>query len=372
MKSGLEILRIFCKKEMNFKRIAIFVPSLYAGGAEKQAALLAKTLSDFYSIDYVVCYEKNSSAAIQSILDSCENLNLYFLDKEGKDIKYNFYHLMCKLRPDVLFNYLTFCDVWGCIEGRKAGIRYIYNGIRNNRLPFFKLLAEWYVHNYYASKTIFNCYSGRSNFIKWGYKKKKSIVIPNCFMNIKSYHQHQTKGLPIIITVGRFVAQKDFVTCIKTISRLRKKFQSNFRFQIVGYGELERNIRDLVRKYKIDDVVELIINPSNIPELLRNADIYLSTSLFEGTSNSIMEALNADLPIVATNVGDNNCLVKDGANGFLHKTKDFIGLSKSLYYLIENADVRNKFGFYGKQLLIRKYSLELFRNRYLNLLNSLE
>lgn len=51
--------------------------------------------------------------------------------------------------------------------------------------------------------------------------------------------------------------------------------------------------------------------------MLDKADIYLSTSLFEGTSNSIMEAMNADLPIVATNVGDNGLLVKNEINGFL-------------------------------------------------------
>lgn len=372
MKYGLGIRHVLLEKEMNFKRIVIFVPTLYAGGAEKQAALLAKTLSGFYRIDYVVCYKKNSSAAILSILESCENLNLYFLGEEGMNIKSIFYSLMCKLKPDVLFNYLTFCDVWGCIEGRRAGIRYIFNGIRNNRLPFSKLLLEWGVHNFYAYRTIFNCYSGKSYFAKWGFSEKKSIVIPNCFLDIEPYCQHKNNERPTIITVGRFVAQKDFDTCVKTVACLKEKIQSNFRFQIVGYGELENRIRSLVEKYEVNDVVEFIIKPDNIPELLRNADIYLSTSLFEGTSNSIMEALNADLPIVATNVGDNDCLIVNSENGFLHRKKDFIGLSESLHYLIEKPDLRNAFGFYGKQLLVKRYSFELFQKRYIELLESLK
>lgn len=74
---------------------------------------------------------------------------------------------------------------------------------------------------------------------------------------------------------------------------------------------METQVRKWIRQYVIDDITTIYINPNNIAELLDQADIYISTSLFEGTSNSIMEAMNADLPIVATNVGDNGQLVQN-------------------------------------------------------------
>lgn len=84
-----------------------------------------------------------------------------------------------------------------------------------------------------------------------------------------------------------------------------------FKFIIVGYGELESQVRQWVNAYKVGSFTEILINPNNIPQLEYDADIYLSTSLFEGTSNSIMEGMNANLPVVCTDVGDNYCLVKE-------------------------------------------------------------
>lgn len=89
----------------------------------------------------------------------------------------------------------------------------------------------------------------------------------------------------------------------------------------MGYGSLEAQIREWIKQYGIDDITTVYINPNNIAELLDQANIYISTSLFEGTSNSIMEAMNADLPIVATNVGDNGQLVQNRENGFLSNKK---------------------------------------------------
>ena len=85
---------------------------------------------------------------------------------------------------------------------------------------------------------------------------------------------------------------------------------------------MENEIRLLVRQLKLNTEVENLINPPNIPDILNACDIYLSTSLYEGLSNSIMESMVAGLPVVATNVGDNQYLIKDDYNGFLVPCRD--------------------------------------------------
>ena len=96
--------------------------------------------------------------------------------------------------------------------------------------------------------------------------------------------------------------------------------------------------------------------------------IYISTSLFEGTSNSIMEALNWSLPVVATNVGDNDHLVIDGVNGYLHPIGDATGLTTSLCKLLDSVELRNKMGVRSNQNLRENYSMEIFEKRYLDLI----
>ena len=99
--------------------------------------------------------------------------------------------------------------------------------------------------------------------------------------------------------------------------------------------------------------------------MLDEADIYLSTSLFEGTSNSIMEGMNADLPIIATNVGDNGYLVEHEVNGLLCEVGDFKRISQYLIRLVKNVEERIVKGKQSKQKLLKDYSMEQFRQRYI-------
>ncbi|MBO7272587.1 MAG: glycosyltransferase family 4 protein, partial [Bacteroidaceae bacterium] len=101
---------------------------------------------------------------------------------------------------------------------------------------------------------------------------------------------------------------------------------------------------------------------------VRDADIYLSTSLFEGTSNSIMEAMNWSLPVVATNVGDNNHLVIDGVNGTLHPIGDAKGMAESIANLLTNYELRKEYGLASNKNLRENYSMEIFEKRYLKLI----
>ena len=224
---------------------------------------------------------------------------------------------------------------------------------------------EKWAHNYWATGTIYNCYSGADYFGQLGFRKDKNIVIPNCFPDIAEPIIRDRYSQKTIITVGRFDPQKDYETLIKSVALLDRE---DYRLCIVGYGILEKQIREWTERYGIKDKTDIYIKPDNVPELERNADIYISTSLFEGTSNSIMEALNWSLPVVATNVGDNDQLVIDGENGYLHPVGDATGLATSLCRLLDSIELRNKMGVKSNQNLRENYSMEIFEKRYLELI----
>lgn len=172
-----------------------------------------------------------------------------------------------------------------------------------------------------------------------------------------------------IITVGRFVKQKDYETAIACIAGLKDMCPTiMFKFIIVGYGELESQVRQWVNAYKVGSFTEILINPNNIPQLEYDADIYLSTSLFEGTSNSIMEGMNANLPVVCTDVGDNYCLVKEKVNGFLCNTGDVHTLSLRLKELLKANDLRENMGKKSKEILADNFGVDIFLKRYLDLI----
>lgn len=347
--------------------IAILIPTLKQGGAEKQATILATVLDKHHSVDLYLLYGNNSIAPQNQDLLNNSQVRLHLLDGNLMTKVLRLKREFQSKRIDILFNYLTSCDVIGGIAGRLAGVKRIYGGIRNARLEWHKMIADRFTHNYLSTRTIYNCYSGASYFTTRGFKESKNIVVPNGFLNIAGPITREDRAVKHIVTTGRFVPQKDYLTMIQVISQL-KELRQDFVMDIIGYGVEEANIRSWIEEYGVRDIVNLYIKPDNVQDIIRDADIYLSTSLFEGTSNSIMEAMNWSLPVVATNVGDNEHLIQNGKTGILHPIGDIGGFVQSLVVLLDSTTLRNKYGVRGNGLLTENYSMEIFEKRYLQLI----
>lgn len=348
--------------------IAILIPSLRQGGAEKQAALLASVLDKYHSVDLYLLYGYNAIAPQNKEVLDCSNVRLHLLNGNIISKIFKLTNEWKSKNINIVFNYLTSSDVIGAMAARMAGVKRVYSGIRNTRLEWYKMIADRFIHNYIATGTIYNCYSGAEYFRSKGFRKSKNIVIPNGFMDIAQPIVREDKPIKHIVTTGRFVPQKDYLTMIKTLAKL-KAMRHDFVMDIIGYGVEEANIRNWIKEYDVEDITNIYIKPDNVQDIVRNADIYLSTSLFEGTSNSIMEALNWSMPVVATDVGDNSYMITNGVNGMLHSIGDAEGIAHSIAYLLDNIDIRNNYGIMSHRILKDSYSLETFEKRYLELLD---
>ena len=348
--------------------IAILIPTLKQGGAEKQATLLATALAKHHKVDLFLLYGDHNIAPQNSKLLEQSTVTLHRL-QGGLFSKIGQLRRSLKSsKTDILFNYLTSCDVIGGIVGRCVGVKRVYGGIRNARLEWSKMVVERFIHNHIATGTIYNCYSGAEYFGNKGFKGGNGIVIPNGFQDIAEPIIRTDREIKHIVTTGRFVPQKDYRTMLCTISKL-KDIRQDFVMDIIGYGEEEDNIRKWIEEFGISKYINIHIKPDNVQDIVRSADIYLSTSLFEGTSNSIMEALNWSLPIVATNVGDNKHLVEDLVNGFLHNIADADNIALSLAKLLSDIELRNRYGSNSHKILTTHFSMEIFENSYLQLIN---
>ena len=82
---------------------------------------------------------------------------------------------------------------------------------------------------------------------------------------------------------------------------------------------------------------------------------------------NVMGGMNINMPIVATDVGDNYKLVRDRVNGYLEATGDVDAIAKDIVTLVHDMDLRNRMAKEGKENLIDNYSVEIFRERYMEL-----
>lgn len=349
-------------------KITIIVKNLASGGAEKQAVLLANALATRYSTHLIVWNGvKVHDRYLEMLADS--PVEVHCVTGSYFARLFAVKKLVSKIRPQVIFSSLTAANFFASILGVMYKIP-VVTSLRCTWFPKHKLVAERFTTNRLATLTVANSNTGKEVFIAAGFKPEKMEFIPNCFEKIDPPVERRESDVVRVISVGRFVPEKDYNTAIKAIAKAVAANKS-IRYDIVGYGALEAEVRQAVKDAGIEDYVRILINPNNIPELLRQADIYLSTSISEGTSNAILEAMNANLPIVATNVGDNKCMVQQGDNGFLHSSGDVESIAKSICTLASDYPMRCRMGVVSKLVLSQNYSADMFETHYINLIEKL-
>jgi glycosyltransferase involved in cell wall biosynthesis len=350
------------------KGIGIIIRTLSVGGAEKQSVLLANALASHHRVYLFIQYPIVDSR----IIDLVDRDNVRLITLKGNFLS-KASHLIAQCKEHhikVVFAYLSSDNVLASIAGLFVPHLSVFGGIRSSKLPKHKFLMLKLLHRYFQTATIFNNNLGRDAFVKRGFQPSKSLVVANCPDHINPYHNRTNNGMVNIITAGRFVSAKDYPMALKAIQHLKQKLGSTvFKYTIIGYGALEDEIRQLILKLELGDVVEVVINPPDIDQYYKNAELYLCSSSFEGLSNSIMEALNHSMAIVATHVGDNHLLVQHEKNGYLVPVENAIETSKALEKLITDEHLRKNAGKASHDLLKRDFSPEHFTQQYLNIID---
>lgn len=351
--------------------IAVISNSLLKGGAEKQSLLLVNSLKNKYNTHLIVLYGEQVE---KEYLDFTKFNNINLILIKGNLLKKitALFRLFRDNEIDIVFSYLLMGNFISGLCGRLAGIEFIYGGIRSSRLSLPKLFIQKMLHRFLHTKTITNSYAAKNYLIKNGFSHSKIVVIPNSVGFIPEYMIHTNDQTIRILTVARFDKSKDYPTSLLTIKLIREKIPKSIKLEyyIIGYGKLKREIMRKIKLLSLHEIVKVIENPSNVSEYYRTSNIYFSTSLFEGLSNSILEAMSYSLPIVATDAGDNNQLVVDGQNGFLVPIKNFNSIAEKLFLLCSNFDMRTSMGQKSYELINKNFSSEIFSERYINLIEN--
>ncbi|MEL7532316.1 MAG: glycosyltransferase family 4 protein [Bacteroidota bacterium] len=352
--------------------ICILIRSLAHGGAEKQCLMLVKALKGYANVHLIILDEQPQHEKHLNYIAK-EGLPNHFL--KGSALK-KFAALRTYLRDhkiQMMFTYLPSDTIIGGLAGRLENVPHIIGGIRNAELGRAKRVVLHQIYNHCLHYAISNSYTGRDNFIQYGYSAERLLVMPNG-IELDQVKRYRSPKEPIkIISVGRYVEQKDLETGIKTFQWLKKNLEGRkqVKLQLIGYGELEEQVRGWIKHYRLEDDVEMIISPPNLGDYYAEADLYLCTSLVEGLSNSLMEAMSYSLPIVATDAGDNNQLAREGQNGNILPIGDYKALAAALQKLVEDDALRAEYSSNSFDIISENYTYEAFQKNYRNLIESI-
>ncbi len=185
------------------------------------------------------------------------------------------------------------------------------------------------------------------------------------------------EALVLIGTVGRVQPVKDQATLLRAFASMliqHPALRATARLVVAGDGPLLADLRALATALGIAPLTWFAGNVTDIPGLMRALHVFVLPSLNEGISNTILEAMSSQLPVIASAVGGNAELVSEGAGGALFQAGDSDALAAWLSRYVVDADLRHAQGRIARQRALDQHSLdsmvEAYRRVYDRLLSS--
>jgi len=172
----------------------------------------------------------------------------------------------------------------------------------------------------------------------------------------------------VIIFVGRLEPVKDPRFLIDAINKLDSSFleEKNIKVIIVGEGRLRESLEKRVQEYNLADHVKFIgkIPHERIQEIYEIADILVSTSKYEGSPLSVIEAFGRSIPVICPDTVGFKRLVVDGNTGLLYLPGNIEDFLLKLKKLIGNGQLRKRLGQSAFELVKNRFDLDRIINMY--------
>jgi glycosyltransferase involved in cell wall biosynthesis len=177
-------------------------------------------------------------------------------------------------------------------------------------------------------------------------------------------------GAPVVTTVGFLRQPKAMDVLIEAAGRISSRFPG-LRVLIVGEGADRPVYEALIERLGLHDTVQLLGLRSDVPDLLAASDVAVLSTNSEGSPLSVMEYMDAGLPVVATRVGGIPDLIDDGVEGLLVEPQDPAGLGDAIARLLDDPEEARLMGERGRERRGREFDIgvmvENLQNLYLDL-----
>ena len=194
-----------------------------------------------------------------------------------------------------------------------------------------------------------------------------TVVIHNGVELPRAVAVESRSGPYRLVTVGRLQAPKDPLTLVRALAELRRPGEA----VIAGDGPDRPAVEREVRRLGLESVVRLAGERDDVGELLAAADMFVLSSRSEGLPLSILEAMAAGLPIVASSVGGVPELVVDGETGLLVPPGDPHALAAAIERLLDDPALRRQLGTAGRTRVSEHFDLASARRAHLDLYRTL-
>jgi glycosyltransferase involved in cell wall biosynthesis len=362
--------------------IVFFLPNLRPGGAERVMLNVLLSYHAAYPHAKLVLLLGEKTGPLLSEIPT--TIPIYSLGAANATKSIRPLIKFCKVhQPQVVFSSLG-SALAASVAKRFVSSKIVFINRIGNTIGAEKMLikhpikrAMYLLANRFIGKNsnhiIFQCHYMANDYIKeTGVNPKMQSIIYNP-VQVRKVEQLACERVDKVFTfiaVGRLNPQKDYKTLLDACALLKEK-KVNFTLGIIGEGNLKEGLTAQLKSLQLEEHVFLMGFHANPYPYMKSARYLVSSSLYEGFSNVIIESLCLGTPVISTNCpGGNAEVIQEGKNGWLCQVQNPTDLAsvmeKSLNQSVEldnQTIAQNAQAIFDANLIFKQYEAVL--NQYI-------
>lgn len=356
--------------------VFLMINTLETGGSERQFSLLARALCSGAFQIRLGCLKRKGAflRAVTEIAEFDRGRSFYTLQAQRTSLALGRYLRTHEIVIAHSFDF--YANVMLIPAARFAGVPVVIGSHRqlgDLLTPFRYRVQSGLFH--LCDRVVCNSRAAANRLLQQGLSERKMVVIPNglpdeAFAEVAPVLPRTPGTLRVGMIARMNHPCKNYPAFLRAAAQLSPKFPT-LEFLLVGDGPLRPTLEKMALELGLGDRIRFLGERHDIPAVLAAMDISVSLSSSESLSNVIVESMAAGVPVVATRVGGNPELVREGETGFLvplHSDDRFV---EALQLLLTQSHLRAEFGQQAKRLARAKFGINRIRDRYQELYTTL-
>jgi len=357
-------------------RVALVIGQLHAGGSERQLFELARGLSGGPCEPHVYCLSDVVEPFGPSLEAACIPLRIlprrHRFEPRRVLVLSGWFR---KDRIDVVSSFSQHVNLYSYLALRLAGRGALVASNRSTEPP-----RGWLEHRVNtfvfrrSRRVVANSAAGRDFTLSvYGVRAGRIEEIPNG-VDLKPFESAGDNsamrarlgipaGAPVAGIVGRLSSEKRVDLFIEAAGRISSRIPE-CRFLVVGAGDLLERLRRQATLLGLDSKIVFTGARADVASLMAAMDLLALPSDFEGLPNTVMEAMAAGRPVVATDLGGCRELVVDGVTGFLVPPGDAEAIGEKMAGVLSLPDRGRALGVAGRERIRSQFSVQTMVRRF--------
>lgn len=367
-------------KQLPKIRILHVIHWLNQGGAEKVFCLLATSLNkDRYESIACAFQDGPMREYIEplgvdlNIVEKKRKLDIIFLMK--------LVYLMKKKKVDLVHCHGIPATVYGGATAKLAGLPLVTTVHGKSQFSTKAGIKSLYLIQKYLGKVITISESTRYDLVREGNLERDKIIVIHNGIDVENVQlldrakikreEFKVDSFSLVIgAAGTLRPVKGYEYLVRAMPFILESLPQ-VKLVFIGGGESEDELKEITGNLGLQDSVLFLGKRKNAWRLMNGFDVLAVSSLSEGLSMVILEAMALSLPVVATKVGGNPEVVEDGVTGLLVEPQNEASLAQGLIHILRDENKRRTMGVAGLKRVKEKFSLKDTVRKYEEVYESL-